>query len=157
MIKPAAGRLCPTFPSLLRYRAPDLYCGLCRRLPPNIIPLSGKTNHPSANFRSHLPVDELANLARPILVTLSLSPLAHAGLLPEAAALPPHDIMAGGNRALKGRTRLVLLKEWKRLAPPPEYYTFPLSVTPHPFMGWGKFMVGRIHQIRAQKSYIGKH
>jgi len=40
---------------------------------------------------------------------------------------------------------------------PPPYYTFPLSLTPHPFMGLGKFMAGRIHQMRAQKSYLAAH
>jgi len=39
----------------------------------------------------------------------------------------------------------------------PRYYTFPLSLTPHPFMGLGKFMAGRIHQMRAQKSYRAAH
>jgi len=96
-------------------------------------------------------------LARPILGSLSFAPLANATLLPEQAALPPHDTMANAYRALKGRTRLLLLEEWKRLAPPPPYYIFPLSLVPHPFMGLGKFMAGRIHQRRAQKSYLAAH
>jgi len=156
-INPVAGRLCPTFPSLLRYRAPDSHRGRCRHLPPNVMPLSWKTNRPPSKVRSHLPVDELANLARPILGTLEFAPLANAGLLPEPAALPPHDTMASAYSALKGRTRLVLLEEWRHLAPPPEYYTFPLSFALHPFMELGKFMAGRIHQLRAQKSYLATH
>jgi len=123
------------------------------------MPLSWKTNHPSSKVRSHLPVDKLANLARPILGTLTVAPLANAGLLPQAAALPPHDTMASPYSALKGRTRLVLLEEWRCLAPPPppEYYTFPLSLALHPVMGLGKLMAGRIHQMRAQKSYLTAH
>jgi len=156
-VNPAAGRLCPTFPSLLKYRAPDSHRGLCTRLPPNVMPLSWKTNRPHSKVRSHLPVDELANLARPIIGTLSFAPLARADLLPEAPSLPPHDTMTNAYRALKGRTRLLLLEEWRRLAPPPPYYTFPFSLTPHPFMGLGKFMAGRIHQMRAQKSYLAAH
>jgi len=39
----------------------------------------------------------------------------------------------------------------------PPYYTFPLSLTPHPFMGLGKFMAGHIHQMRAQKRYLAAH
>jgi len=62
--------------------------------------------------------------------------------------------MTNAYKALQGRTRLLLLEEWRRLAPPPLYYTFPLSLTPHPFMGLGKFIDGRIHQMRAQKSYL---
>jgi len=92
-VNPAAGRLCPTFPSLLKYRAPDFHRGLCTRLPPNVMPLSWKTNRPHLKIRSHLPVEELANLARPILGTLSFAPLARAHLLPEAPSLPPHDTM----------------------------------------------------------------
>jgi len=102
-------------------------------------------------------VDELANLARPILGTLSFAPLARADLLPEAPSLPPHNTMTNAYRALKGRTRLLLLEEWRRLEPPPPYYTFPLSLTLHPFMGLGKFMASRIHQMRAQKSYLATH
>jgi len=156
-VNPAAGRLCPTFPFLLRYRAPDSHRGLCTRLAPNVMPLSWKTNRPDSRVRSHLPVDELANLARPILGTLSFAPLARADLLPEALSLPPHDTMTNAYRALKGQTRLLLLEEWRRLAPPPPYYTVPFSLTPHPFMGLGKFMAGRIHQMKALKSYLAAH
>jgi len=156
-INPAAGRLCPTFPSLLKYRAPDSYRALCTRLPPNVMPLSWKTNRPPSKVRSHLPVDELANLARPVLGSLSFAPLASAALHPERASLPPHDTMTSAYKALKGRTRLLLLEEWRPLAPPPSYYKFPLSLTPYPFMGLGKFIAGRIHQMRAQKSYLAAH
>ena len=156
-VNPAAGPLCPTFPSLLKYRARDSHRGLCTRLPPNVMPLSWKTNRPHSKVGSHLPVDELANLAHPILGTLSFAPPARADLLPETPSLPPHDIMTNACRALKGRIRLLLREDWRRLAPPPLYYTFPLSLTPHPFMGLGKFMAGRIHQMRAQKSYLAAH
>jgi len=43
------------------------------------------------------------------------------------------------------------------MALPPLYYTFPLSFTPHPFMGLGKVMAGRIHQMKAYKSYLAAH
>jgi len=101
-INPAAGRLCPSFPSLLKHRAPDSHRLRCTRLPPNVMPLSWKTNRPSSKVRSHLPVDELANLARPILETLSFAPLANAALLPQQASLPPYDTMTNAYRALKG-------------------------------------------------------
>jgi len=86
-VNPAAGRLCPTFPSLLKYKAPDSHIGLGTRLPPNVMPLSWKTNRPHSKVRSHLPVDELANLGRPILGNLSFAPLVRADLLPEARSL----------------------------------------------------------------------
>jgi len=121
------------------------------------MPLSWKTNRPPSKVRSHLPVDELANLALPILGSLSFAPLANAALFPEQATLPPHDTMMNAYKALKGRTRLLLLEEWRRMAPPPSYYTFPLSLTPHLFMGLGKFMADRIHQMRAHKRYLAAH
>jgi len=65
--------------------------------------------------------------------------------------------MTSAYKALKGRTRLLLLEEWRRMAPPPPYYTFPLSLTPHPFMGLGKFIACRIHQMGVQKSYLAAH
>ena len=43
------------------------------------------------------------------------------------------------------------------MAPTPAYYHYPLSLTPYPFMGLGRFMAGRIHQMRAQKSYLTAH
>jgi len=124
-INAAARTLCPSFPSLLKHRAPDSHWGLCKRLSPNVMPLSGKTNRSPLKVRSHLPRDQLANLPRPILGSLSFTPLTNSILIPEAAALPPHDTMTSAYRALKGRTRLDLLEEWNPLAPPPSYYTLP--------------------------------
>jgi len=121
------------------------------------MPLCWKTNRPSSKARSQLPVDKLANLARPILGSHFCAPLANATLLPEEASLPPHDTMTNADRALKGRTILLLLEEWRRWAPPPPYYTIPLSLTPHPVMGLGKFMAGGIHQMRAQKGCLAAH
>jgi len=121
------------------------------------MPLSWKTNRPPSKVRFPLPLDELANLAHPILGSLWFAPLANPTLLPEQASLPPHDTMTNTYKALTGRTRLLLLEEWRRMAPPPPYYTFPLSLTPHPFMGLGKFIAGRIHLMRGQKSYLAAH
>lgn len=124
-------------------------------LPPNRIPLSWRTNRPPSKVRSHLPLHELANLERPIPGSLSFAPLANATILPQHTALPSHDGITHTYRALKGRTRLLLLKEWRGLAPPPPYYTFPLALTPsHPFMGLGKFIASQIPQRRPQKSYL---
>jgi len=128
-INPAAGRLCLTFPSLLKHRAPDWHRGLCTDLPLNIIPLFRKTNRPPSKVRSHLSVHEVANLARPILGSIAFAPFANTILLPLRKALPPHDIMANACRALKGSTRLFLFEEWRCLEPPLPYYTFPLSLT----------------------------
>ena len=50
-----------------------------------------------------------------------------------------------------------MIEHWRSFSPVPVYYTFPLSLSPHPFMGLGKFMAGRIHQMQAQKSYLAAH
>jgi len=48
----------------------------------------------------------------------------------------------------------MLLQDWATNAPTPPYYEYPPSLAPHPFMGLAKFLAGRIHQMRAAKSYL---
>ena len=148
---PAAARLSPDFPSLLAYWAPDLYRSLCTgtRLPLNIMPLSWRTQHPPSKARSHLPVDQLTNTASPVLGFLSRAPLANRHLLTDSSRLPSTDVMRATSQALQGRARSLLKVDWERLSPTPSYYTYLLSITPHLFMGLGKFMAGRIYQMRA--------
>jgi len=59
--------------------------------------------------------------------------------------------------ALKMKTREALLTKWATLFPTPGYYLPPPAVCPRPFMGLGKFMAGRIHQMRAGKCYLVAH
>ena len=47
--------------------------------------------------------------------------------------------------------------EYWRSLPLPEYYPYPLHLSPHPFMGLGNFMAGRILQMRSQESYLAAH
>ena len=42
-------------------------------------------------------------------------------------------------------------------APTPPYYDYPPSLSPHPFMGLGKFVASRIHPMRAAKRYLAAH
>jgi len=51
----------------------------------------------------------------------------------------------------------MLLKDWASDAPTPPYYNHPPRLSPHPFMGLGKFMAGRIHQMCSAKSYLAAH
>ena len=51
----------------------------------------------------------------------------------------------------------MLLQDWAKEDPTPLYYEYPPSLTPHPFMGLGKFVAGRIHQMRSAKSYLAAH
>jgi len=156
-INPVAGRLWLTFSSLLQYRVLKSYRPLCTRLHHNVMPLSWRTNRPPLKVMSHLPVDELANLACSILGSLSFTPLANATCIPGQSSLPPHDTMTNTYSALKGRTRLLLLEGWRCLEPLHPYYTLPLSLTPQPCMGLAKFIAGRIYQLRARKSYFATH
>ena len=48
------------------------------------------------------------------------------------------------------------MDHWHSL-PLSDYYSSPLSLAPHPFMGLGKFIAGRIHEMRAQKIYLAAH
>ena len=125
--------------------------------PPNVMPLSWRTQRPLSKVRSHLHVDQLANIAHPLLGTLPRARLATAHLLPDTSRLPPLDTMRAAYRALQGRARPLLLEDWKTKSTTSAYYTYPLSLTPHSFIGLGKFMAGRIHQMRAQKSYLAAH
>jgi len=60
-------------------------------------------------------------------------------------------------QARQARARHLLLQDWAEDDPTPPYYDYPPSLTPHPFMGLGKFMAGRIHQMRGVKSYLAAH
>ena len=48
------------------------------------------------------------------------------------------------------------MQHWHSL-PLPDYYSYSLHLSPHPFLGLGKFMAGCIHQMRSQKSYLAAH
>ena len=50
-----------------------------------------------------------------------------------------------------------MIEHWRSFLPVPAYYTLSPSLSPHLFLGLGKFMAGRIHQMRAQKSYLAAH
>ena len=71
--------------------------------------------------------------------------------------LPPQSRMDNTYSALNKRVREKLLTEWASLFPTPGYYLHPAALCPRPFMGLGKFIAGRIHQMRARKSYLAAH
>ena len=155
-INPASARLCRSFPALLKARAPDSHRALCTRLDPNVMLLYWKTPLRSPPVRTHLPVDALAHLTLPLLEGLSFAPLINSTLLLDLPALPSNEIMTNAYRALKRRAQTLMMVHWRSL-PLPDYYPYPLQLLPHPFTGLGKFMVGRIHQMRSQKSYLAAH
>ena len=107
-------------------------------------------------MRTHLPVDALGYLPLPLLEGLSYAPQINSTLLPDLRALPSDEIMTNAYRALKQRAQSLMIQHWRSL-PLPDYYPYPLHLSPHPFMGLGKFMAGRIHQMRSQTSYLAAH
>ena len=152
----ASARLCRSFPALRKARAPDSHWALCTRLAPNVIPLNWKTPLGSPPVRTHLPVDPLAHLTIPPLKDLSYAPLINSSLLPNLPSLPRDEVMTNPYCALKRRAQTLMIDHWRSF-PLPSYYPYPLRLSPHPFMGLGKFMAGRIDQIRSQKSYLAAH
>jgi len=156
-INPASARLCRSFPSLLKFRAPDSHRSLCTRLDLNVMPLNWRTPRPSHPTRTHLPVDAMAHLTLSLLGGLSFAPLINSSLLLDLPPLPPDNVMKAAYSSHKAKAHLLMLDSRRLDHSPPPYYSFPLSLTPHPFMGLGKFIAGRIHQMRAQKSYLATH
>ena len=78
-------------------------------------------------------------------------------LVSPTPALPPQSLMDNTYSALKRRAREKLLAEWSSLFPAPGYYLHTPALSPRPFMGLGKFVAVRIHQMRAGKSYLAAH
>ena len=155
-INPALACLCRSFPARLKARAPDSHRAMCTRLAPNVMPLNWNTPLCSPSVLTHLPVDALAHLTLPLLEGLSFAPLINSTLLPDLPALPSDDITNNAYRALK-RQAQTLMMEHLRSLPLLDYYPYPLCLLPHPFMGLGKFMAGRMHQMRSQKRYLAAH
>jgi len=70
--------------------------------------------------------------------------------------LPPVPGVVPSYTRLKFRAEKHLLSEWSAVPAPP-YYPFPPLRRPHPFMGLGKFVAGRIDQMRFGKSCLAAH
>jgi len=71
--------------------------------------------------------------------------------------MPLPGLMSKTYQALRAGARNILLQDWATDAPTPPYYEYPPSLSPHPFMGLGKLVAGRIHQMRVAKSYLAAH
>ena len=155
-INPASARLCRSFPSLLKAREPDSHRPLCTRLAPNVMPLNWRTPLRSPPVRTHLPVDALAHLTIPLLKDLSYALLIKSTLLPNLPTIPSDEVMTNAYCALKRWAQALMIDKWRSL-PLLSYYPYPLPLFPHPFMGLGKCMAGRIHPMRSQKSYLAAH
>ena len=132
-IHPASARLCRSFPTLLKARVPDSFRALCTRLDPNVMPLNWKTPLRSPPVHTHLPVDALVHLTLPVLKGLSYAPFINSTLIPDLPALPSDEIMNNAYCALKRQAQSLMMDHWRSL-PLPDYYPYPLHLSPHPFM-----------------------
>jgi len=121
------------------------------------LPLNWKSPCPVPPMRKHLPVDAVAH--RTIRFTLGLSrmPMINSHLVHPTPTLPPQSLMNNTYSVLKKGIREKMHKGWASLFPPPGYYLHTPTVSPRPFMGLGKFVAGRIHQMRAGKRYLAAH
>jgi len=156
-VNPATARLHPSFPALSAHRAPDSSRAITRGLSSVYLPLHWETPRPVPPIRSHLPVDAVAHRTIPFTLGLSRMPMINSHLVSPAPALPPQSLMDNTYSALKKRVREKLLEEWSSLFLAPGYYLHSPGLSPRPFMGLGKFVARRIHQMRAGKSYLAAH
>jgi len=154
---PASARLPPSFPSLSAFRAQDSSRHLTRGLTSVYLPLDWRTETPSPPLRKHLSVDALANLTLPLQEGLTCFPLVLHVRSPPGTNIPLSELMKRTYQALRTRARNMLIQDWATDAPTSPYYEYPPSLSPHPFRGLGKFVAGRIHQMRAGKSYLAAH
>ena len=110
---------------------------------------------PSSRIRVHLPIDSLAHLAIPFIPSTGNLPARLTHLLPSDTPQPASGLVTWP--AIKSRLRAALGEDWEASAPRPGYYQFSLSLAPHAFMVLPKFLAGRLHQMRAGKSYLAAH
>ena len=152
-VNPATARLHPTFPPRSVHRAPDSSRAITRGLSSVYLPLNCKTPRPVPPIRNHLPVDAVAHRPIPFTLGLSRMPMINSHLACPSPTLPPQSMMDNTYAALKKRIREAVLTEWASLFPTPGYYQHPPTMSPRPFMGLGKFVAGRFHEMRAGTSY----
>jgi len=95
----------------------------------------------------------LANAATPLVHDVTTLPPISLHL---TDYLPPIPGVVPSYTRLKLRAKQLLLSDWSA-TPAPPYYPYPPTTRPHPFMGLGKFVAGRIHQMRSGKSYLAAH
>ena len=142
---PAAARLPFSFPSPSVFRAQDSSRHLTKGLSSVYIPLGWRSAVPAPPIRKHLPIDAMAHLIIPLLEGHSHLPLVLHAPPPPGTDIHPPQLMLKSYLTLKKTARDALLSDWATLHPAPEYYPSQPRLTPHPFMGLDKFLVGRIH------------
>jgi len=156
-LNPATARLHTYFPSLSAHQAHDSSRALTKGLSSVYLPLYWKTPRPVPLLRNHLPIDAVAHKTISFTHGLSRMPMINSHLVASAPSTLPRSLMDSTYSALKRRVREALLTKWPDLLPTPGYYHHLPTLHPRPFMGLGKFIAGRIYQMRAGKSYLAAH
>ena len=156
-VNPATACLHSCFPSLPVFRAPVSSRAITKGLSSVYLPLHWRTPRTVPPIRNHLPVDAVAHRTIPFTLGLSRMPMINSHLVCPTPTLPPRSLINNTYSALKKRVREKLLAEWSSLFLTPGYYLHPPALSPRPFMGLGKFVAGRIHQMRAGKGYLATH
>jgi len=101
----------------------------------------------------HNALTALAFIAAPLISDVVTLPLISLHL---TDYLPPSTPVISSYKRLKAQAKQHILMDWGS-DPVPEYYPYLSAVRPHPFMRLGKFIAGRIHQMRSGKSYLAAH
>jgi len=119
--------------------------------------LHWRTPRPVPPIRNPLPIDAVAHKTIPFNHGLSIMPMINSHLVSPAPTIPPWSLMDNTYSTLKKTVREALLAKWSGLLLTPGYYHHLPTLNPRPFIGFGKFIAGRIHQMRASKSYLAAH
>jgi len=154
-INPTSARLPKSIPTFSPHRTtliargeitsqPYLFVNLDWRSAPD------KTKNP--RYR-HNTMTALANTAVPLVHDVATLPPISLHL---TDYLPPIPVVVPSFTRVKLRAKQLLLSDWSS-TPAPPYYPYLPSTRPHPFMGLGKFVAGRIHQMRSGKGYLAAH
>jgi len=156
-MNPATARLYPSFPSPTVHRVPDSSRAITRGLSSIYLTLHWKSPRPVSTIRNHLPVDAVAHRTISFTLGPSRMPMINSHVVCQTPTLPAQSLMDNTYSALKKRIRETLLGEWASLFPTPGYYLHSPTLFSRPFMGLGKFVARRIHQMRAGKGYLAAH
>jgi len=153
----ATSRLHTFFPSLSAHRAHDSSRALTSGLSSVYLPLHWKTPWPVPHLRNHLPIDAVAHKTIRFTHGLCRMPMINSHLISTAPSAHPLSLMDYTYSALKRSVMEALIAEWPGLLPTPGYYHHLPALNLQRFVGLGKLIARRIHQMSAGKSYLAAH
>jgi hypothetical protein len=135
-LNPVAARLAHNFPLPDTYRTRKSFRHLLAGRPN----LPKRWDFPNTSPTKPLPIDIIAIELKTLFLLNN----------PEGDFLTPFTIT-------KAQAIEHCITHWHDTFPTPEYYNLTSKLKPHHFMKLDKFTSGRLHQFRAQKSYLASH